>query len=107
MTIRAGILLRLEAKPGKEEEVAAMLRDALPLARNESGTLHGYAFRLGPLAFGVFDVFPNAHAREAHHHGPIAQAVQDAAARGLLSAPVRLEFHDSWRSKDRPHGGRS
>ncbi len=36
--VTVGILLRLEAKPGKESEVAAFLKSALPLIQAEQGT---------------------------------------------------------------------
>ncbi|MDB5112428.1 MAG: hypothetical protein JWR67_3542, partial [Mucilaginibacter sp.] len=33
--VKLALLARLEAKPGKEEEVAAFLKGALPLAQQE------------------------------------------------------------------------
>lgn len=38
---RCALLARLEAKPGKEEEVERFLRGALPLAEAEPGTRTG------------------------------------------------------------------
>ena len=37
--VKLALLARVEAKPGKEEEVAAFLRSALPLAEGEPGTI--------------------------------------------------------------------
>jgi quinol monooxygenase YgiN len=42
------LLARVEAKPGKEEEVLSFLKSALPLAQAESGTVRWYALQLGP-----------------------------------------------------------
>ena len=43
-----GILVLLEARPGKEADAEAFLKSAQPLALNESGTLKWYAIKLGP-----------------------------------------------------------
>jgi hypothetical protein len=43
-----GLLVTLEARPGKEADAEAFLKSAQPLALNESGTLKWYAIKLGP-----------------------------------------------------------
>ena len=73
--VTVGVLARLEAKPGKEEEVARFLEGALPLAQHEEATTAWFAIRLGPSTFGIFDVFPDEPGREAHLAGPIAAAL--------------------------------
>jgi quinol monooxygenase YgiN len=67
--VTVGVLARLEAKPGKEEEVARFLEGALPLAQQEDATTAWFAIRMGP---STFDVFPDEQGREAHLAGPIA-----------------------------------
>ena len=57
--VTVGVLARLEAKPGKEEEVARFLEGALPLAQQEEATTAWFAIRMGPSTFGIFDVFPD------------------------------------------------
>ena len=52
-----GLFARLEAKPGKEEEVAAFLQQGLQLANQESTTPLWFALRLGPSTFAIFDAF--------------------------------------------------
>ena len=42
------LLVRLEAKPGKEEAVEEFLRSALPLVEQEPGTKPWFAVRFGP-----------------------------------------------------------
>ena len=54
----------LEAKPGKEQEVEAFLKSALPLAQRETATTSWYAVKLGPGRFGIFDTFRDEAGRE-------------------------------------------
>ena len=74
LAVNVGLFVRLEAKPGKEEEVENFLRSALPLAQDEPATIVWFAIRLGPSSFGIFDAFPNDEGRQAHLAGPIAAA---------------------------------
>jgi len=85
-----GLLARLEAKPGKESEVEAMLSGALALAQAEAGTRTWYAFKLGPSTFGIFDTFDHDAGRQAHLNGEIAKALM-ANADALLAKPPQIE----------------
>jgi quinol monooxygenase YgiN len=91
--VTVGVLARLEAKPGKEDEVQSFLEGALPLAQDEQETVAWFAVRLGPSTFGIFDVFPDEAGRQAHLSGPIADALM-ARADELLSQPPSIETHD-------------
>lgn len=91
--MKVAILALLEAKPGKEEEVAAFLASAQPLAVGEPGTRTWYAFRRGPSSFGIFDTFDDDGGRNAHLTGPIASALM-AKASELLSQPPSIEKID-------------
>ena len=51
------LFARLEARPGKEQEVAAFLMQGLQLANQEATTPVWFALRLGPTTFAVFDAF--------------------------------------------------
>lgn len=86
--VTVGLLVRLEAKPGKEQAVADFLRSGLPLAQNEPDTINWYGIQLGPTTFGIFDTFPADVGRQAHLSGPIAAALMANAADLLASAPV-------------------
>jgi quinol monooxygenase YgiN len=90
---RVGLLVRVEAKAGKEDEVASFLAGALPLAEDEPGTTTWYAIRIGPSTFGVFDTFPHDEGRQAHLTGRIASALM-AKASELLSQPPSIEKID-------------
>jgi quinol monooxygenase YgiN len=87
------LLARLEAKPGREEEVAAFLAGALPLAQAEPGTQTWFAWRLGATTFGIFDTFEEDAGRTAHLQGPIAAALM-AQADELLALPPVIEQLD-------------
>jgi quinol monooxygenase YgiN len=88
-----GLFARLEAKPGKEDEVAAFLKQGLQLANQEATTPLWFALRLGPSTFAIFDAFTDEAARQNHLNGPIAMALMAQAAR-LLAAPPVIERLD-------------
>lgn len=85
--ISRGLLVRLEAKPGKEEDVEAFLRSALPLVQGEPGTIAWFAVRFGRGEYGIFDVFPDDEARDAHLAGPVAQALNERGGELFAQAP--------------------
>src|SRR5215472_6287912 len=85
-----GLFVRLEAKPGKEREVAAFLKQGLQMANQERTTPLWFALQLGPSTFGVFDAFHDESGRQGHLNGPIAKALM-ANAPNLLAAPPSIE----------------
>jgi len=87
--LKLGFFVRLEAKRGKEDDVAAFLRQGLELANQESTTPLWFAVRLGPSTFAVFDSFTDEDGRRAHIEGPIAQALK-ANADKMLAAPPSI-----------------
>jgi quinol monooxygenase YgiN len=91
--LTVGLFARLEAKPGKEEEVAAFLRQGLQLANQETTTPLWFALRLGPATFAIFDAFRDEAGRRAHLDGPIARALM-AQAPSLLATPPVIERVD-------------
>lgn len=96
--VTVGLLVRLEAKPGKEADVENFLRSGLPLAQQEPATITWYAIRLGPSTFGIFDTFPDEAGRQAHLNGPIAAALMEKAS-DLLSQPPSIETVDILEAK--------
>ncbi len=90
---KLALLAWLEARPGKEEEVAEFLKSALPLAQEETGTVKWYAWRTGETVFGIYDTFETEEARDAHLNGPIAAALMANADR-LLAKPPLIEKLD-------------
>lgn len=96
--IKVGILALLEAKPGKEDDVANLLRGAQALAAQEAGTVVWYAFQVGPSTFGIFDAFADEAGRSAHLSGQIAAALM-AKAPELLAQPPDIRKVDVLASK--------
>jgi quinol monooxygenase YgiN len=96
--VAVGLLVRLEAKPGKEADVQNFLEGGLPLAQNEPDTTAWFAIRMGPSTFGIFDAFPDDSGRQAHLNGPIAEALM-AQADELLSSPPDIQSVDVLASK--------
>ena len=83
-----GQLVPLEAKPGKEEEVAAFLNQAAQLVKKETTTPVWFAVRLGKSTFAIFDAFRDEAGRQAHLNGPIAAALMAQAPNLFTAAPV-------------------
>jgi quinol monooxygenase YgiN len=91
--VNVGLYVHLEAKPGKEAEVAQFLRSGLPLAEAEPATITWFALQIGKSTFGIFDAFENESGRQAHLNGQIAAALM-AKASELFSEPPAIEKVD-------------
>src|SRR3954452_4279686 len=83
-----GLLVSLEAKPERADDVAALLAGALDLVRQEPGTVTWFAIRLGPTTFGIFDTFRDEAGRQAHLAGQVAAALMENAPALLAEDPV-------------------
>jgi quinol monooxygenase YgiN len=79
----------LKAKPGKEAEVEAFLKQGAELARQEPGTVTWYAIKEDDGQYGIFDTFNDEAGREAHLSGAIAKALMAKAAE-LLAEPPKI-----------------
>jgi len=91
--LKTALFVRLEAKPGKEKEIADFLRSALPLVNAEPATSVWFGIQLGPSTFGIFDAFPDEAGRQAHLTGKVAAALM-AKASELFSQPPSIEKVD-------------
>lgn len=98
MIVKVGLMVKLEAKPGKEEELATFLAAGLAIAEDEPATTSWYAIQFGRSTFGVFDAFPDESGRQAHLAGQLAAALM-AKAPDLLSEPPGIEKVDILASK--------
>jgi quinol monooxygenase YgiN len=78
--VSVALLVRLEAKPGKESEVERFIRDALPIVQEEPATTAWFGIRIGPSTFGIFDAFPDESGRQAHLSGRVAAALKEKAS---------------------------
>ncbi len=88
-----GLLVRLEAKPGREGDVENFLRGGLSVVQGEPATIAWFAIRLGPSTFGIFDAFPDESGREAHLSGRVAAALTEKAPE-LFAQPPTIEKVD-------------
>jgi quinol monooxygenase YgiN len=91
--VSTALFVRLEAKPGKEDEVASFLKSGLSLVQQEPATIAWFGIRLGPSTFGIFDAFPDEAGRQAHLNGKVAAALM-ARAGELFSQPPSIEKVD-------------
>ena len=91
--VKVALFVRLEAKPGKEQDVEDFLLSGLPLVQEEPATTAWFGIRLGPTTFGIFDAFPDEAGRQAHLGGKVAAALM-ARAGELLSAPPSIDKID-------------
>ncbi len=91
--VNVALLVRLEAKPGKESAVEEFIRSGLPIVQDEPATIAWFGTRLGPATFGIFDAFPDEAGRQAHLAGRVAAALM-ANASELLAQPPTIEKVD-------------
>ena len=91
--VKVGLLVRLEAKSGKEAEVENFLKSGLALVEEEPDTTAWFAIRMGQSTFGIFDAFPDDSGRQAHLSGKVAAALM-AKASELLAQPPAIEKVD-------------
>jgi quinol monooxygenase YgiN len=93
MEKKVALFVRLEAKPGKEKEVADFLRNGLPLVQEEPDTITWYGVQFGPSSFGIFDTFPHDEGRKSHLAGKVGQALM-ANAPNLLAEDPEIIYTD-------------
>jgi quinol monooxygenase YgiN len=91
--VKTALLVRLEAKTGKETDVESFLRSGLPIVQEEPATIAWFAIRLGPSTYGIFDAFPDDAGRQAHLSGRVAAALS-ARATELFAQPPSIEKVD-------------
>ena len=91
--VNVALLVRLEAKPGKENEVESFLKSGLAIVEEEPDTIAWFAIRMSQSTFGIFDAFPDESGRQAHLSGRVAAALM-AKASELLAQPPAIEKVD-------------
>lgn len=86
--VNVGLLIRLEAQPGKEADVESFLRGGLSIVQEEPATTTWFAIRIGPSTFGIFDAFRNEAGRQAHLSGRVAAGLTEKAPELFAQPPV-------------------
>ena len=84
------LLVRMEAKPGREADVENLLRSGRSLVQDEPDTTSWFGIRMGDGTFAIFDTFPDDSSRQAHLAGRVAQALRDQGE-DLFTAPPAIE----------------
>jgi quinol monooxygenase YgiN len=92
MTKKA-LFVTLDARPGKEKEVAEFLRAGQRLVQEESGTTAWFGLQINEHTFAIFDCFADDAARDAHLAGEVARTLR-AKAKDLFSGPPQIEKID-------------
>ena len=91
--VTTGLIVRLEARAGKEEDLAAFLAGALPLVEEEPETVAWLAVRWDGSSFAIVDAFPDEAGRQAHLAGAVAAALTERAGE-LLATPPEIQQVD-------------
>ena len=76
-TDNPGLLVTLQAKPGRENDLADFLNGGLATVTREPGTVTWYAFRINENTFGIYDTFRSEAGRQAHLSGKVAAALME------------------------------
>jgi quinol monooxygenase YgiN len=87
--VSQALLIRFEAKPGMDTEVEELLRSLHPMVQLETDTTSWFAIRFGRSEYGIFDVFPDQTARDAHLEGGAASALRKAGL--ILVKPPQIQ----------------
>lgn len=95
---KQAIWVMLKAKPGKESEVEAFLKQGATMSNNEPQTVTWYGVKMGPGVYGVFDTFTDEAGRDAHMNGDIAKALM-AKAPELFANDLKIEKMEILASK--------
>jgi len=84
------IWVMLKAKPGKEADIEAFLKQGAEMSKDEAQTVTWYGVKIAPGMYGVFDTFDDESGRDAHMNGEIAKALM-ANASELFSNEIKIE----------------
>lgn len=95
---KQAIWVMLKAKPGKEDEVEAFLKQGATMSQDEPLTVTWYGVKMAPGTYGVFDTFDSEAGRDAHMNGDIARALKSKASE-LFSNEIKIETMEILASK--------
>ena len=90
--VSKALLVRLQALPGREDDVRRFLHQGLSIVEGEPKTVRWFAVQFGPSSFGIFDAFPDEDGRQAHLSGEVGKALGENT--GVLFEPPVMEQLD-------------
>ena len=87
------LYVQLKAKPGKEKDVEAFLKQGAEMAKKEPFTVSWFGMKEDEGRYSVFDTFNDEAGRNAHLNGEIAKALM-ANAEALFSEAPKIHKID-------------
>jgi quinol monooxygenase YgiN len=87
------LYVSLKAKPGKEKDVEALLKQGSEMAKKEGGTVSWFGLHEDQGQYSIFDTFNDEAGRDAHLNGEIAKALM-AKASELFANPLKIHKID-------------
>jgi quinol monooxygenase YgiN len=84
------LYVQLKAKPGKEADVEAFLKQGAEMSKAETGTVTWYALKEDEGSYAVFDTFDDEAGRDAHLNGEIAKALMANAETLFSNTPLKI-----------------
>ncbi|WP_434099265.1 putative quinol monooxygenase [Streptomyces microflavus] len=81
--VSKAVLVRLEALPGKEDDVRGFLNQGLSIVEGEPGTVRWFGIQFGPSSFGIFEAFPDVS-------GAVAQALSERTGEFFEEPTIEL-----------------
>ena len=90
--ISKGLLVRVDARKGKDAEVEGFMRGVLDPVRQEPATTAWFAIHYGGSEFGLFGVFPDEAGCQAHLDGAVAKILMGEVGVLFEEPPVIQRF---------------
>ena len=90
--VSKAVLVRLQALPGRDDDVRRFLDQGLSIVEGEPKTVRWFGVQFGPSSFGIFDAFPDEDGRQAHLSGEVAKALGEKT--GVLFEQPTIEQLD-------------
>lgn len=88
--VTEGLLIRLEARSGKDAELEEFLRSANKAIQLETTTSAWFALRFGRSDYGIVNLFPNSAGRDAYLEGQVSRALKERGETLLSRYPTVL-----------------
>lgn len=88
--VSKALLVRVQALPGREDDVRTFLNQGLSIVEEEPKTVRWFAIQFGPSSFGIFDAFPDDDGRQTHLSGKVAKALGENT--GVLFETPAMEY---------------
>jgi quinol monooxygenase YgiN len=85
--VKKGVLVRLVAKAGREQEVEDMLQKLSQEMYGEDSATAWWTLKFGRLEYGIFDVYPDEESRDIHLNSDVIKSLSEYVGNILAEAP--------------------